>query len=482
MPKFWPPWRRAADDENGAETRAITFQDVWGAGTDVSTAATSTSMERALTLAPVYAATSLIGDLVSACPMHAYRKVGPTRTELDPQPGLVTDPSIHGTNVDWVHRAVVSMALRGNAYGLITSTDSRQYPRQIEWMHPDYVTVQNNLYEGPPVWRYKGFLVDPSLMVHVPYYTMPGQVLGLSPIKAYALSVDVGLFAESFGRDYFRNGSIPAGILKTEQRIDDEARADVIKARFKRDAARREPVVLGSGLDYKPITVAPDESQFLQTMRATASTIAAIYHLRPDLIGGDGGSGSSITYANVEQQSLEIMKIALMPYIRRLEAAIFRQLPGQTYIRFDLDQFVRADIGTRYKAHSLALADGWMSKDEVRDLEDLSPMPSGLGKFAKPVAPVAAAPGLPAAPGPTGDGQPATGNGDGPAAPNATPSNGTTPSNGATPTNGAATNGAAKNGTNGTTPTRAAHNGATVVNEWADTLIGLYGRRSDPWT
>jgi HK97 family phage portal protein len=439
------PWQRRDDD--APELRAITFQDVWGAGREVSTAA-SVTPERALTLAPVYAATSLLADQVSACPLHAYRKVGAQRTELDPQPGLITEPSIYGSSVDWVHRAVISMALRGNAFGLITGRDSREYPRQIEWLHPDDVTVEDDRAEGPPKWRYRNKPIDASSLLHIPYYTVPGYIMGLSPVKAFAMAVDVGLFAAAFGRDYFRNGSVPAGILKTDQRIDDESRADVIKARFKRDAARREPVVLGSGLDYQTISVAPNESQFLQTIKATATTVATIYHLRPDLIGGEAG-GSSITYANVEQQALEIMKISLLPYIRRIESALAPLLPGSQYVRFNVDHLVRADIETRYKAHSLALTDGWMSKDEVRELEELSPMPRGLGGFPKPVAPAAPAVG------PTGDGNPANGNGTAP--------------------NGAAPAPHGPSGSNGG-PVRS----ALRLDPWGR-QISLAGRRADPW-
>lgn len=455
MPRIWPFRRPVRERVHGdPQARAITFQDLWGSGAsfqdswgsglDVS-ARTSMSMDRALSLTPVYAATSLIADLISGCPMQGYRKIGKGKVQLDPQPPLLTDPTIYGTQVDWVYRCVISMALRGNAFGLITGWDRQEYPRRIEWLHPDDVTVGDNLTEGPVQWFHRGRPVDSSLMVHIPYYSVPGFVLGLSPIKAYAMVIDTGLYAHHFGRDYFRNGSVPAGILKTDQRIDDETQADVIKARFKRNAARREPVVLGSGLDYKTIAVAPNESQFLETLRATATQVAAIYHLHPEMIGGDQGRSASITYANVEQRSMEIVKLALMPYIRRIEEALFHQLPGQQYVRFNLDSFVRADIKTRYEAHSLAITDGWMSRDEVREIEDLPPMPDGQGGFVQPAPP-------------------SSGAGDGPAtapspAPEPAPS-----SNGRAP---------ASAGTNGSSNGRR-------MSGW-DPLIALHGRRSDPW-
>jgi HK97 family phage portal protein len=450
--------------EEREEQRAITFQDVWGTGADVSTTST-VSMDKALTLSSVYSATSLIADLVSSFPTHGYRKQGEQRISLDPQPSLCSSPTVFGTSVDWTHRCVISLAMRGNAYGLITDVDDRQYPRKIEWLHPDDVTIMDNRAEGRPDWRYLGKPLDASRLLHIPYYSVPGYVLGLSPIKAYALAVDVGLFSQAFGRDYFRGGSIPAGILKTDQRIDDPEKADVIKARFKRDAARREPVVLGSGLDYQTISVAPDESQFLHTIRATATQIAAIYHLDPTLIGGEV-AGGSLTYANVEQRSLDLVKLALVPYVRRIEEALRPHLPGQQFIKFNMDAFIRPDTLNRFSAYKMALDAGWMSRDEIRALEDLPPMPHGLGKFIDPIQQaqkLAAVTGK--VTGPTGDGQPANGSSG---AANGRPS----------ATNGSSSGSSSGSGgaSNGRTP---AANGARAAG--VDELISIYGRRSDPW-
>jgi HK97 family phage portal protein len=478
----WPFSKRRPDPEpehGPVATRSITFQDLWGNGANFQdawgagwdTVSRGVSIDRALSLTPVYAATSLIADLISGCPIDIFRKSSDgSATELDPPP-LLVNPTQFGTRVDWIHRCVISLALRGNAYGLITGRDRLGYPDQIEWLHPDDVTIDDPLTEGRPQWRHRGKPIDADLIVHIPYYTVPGYVLGLSPIKAYAAVIDTGLYAHYFGRDWFRNGSVPAGILKTDQRIDDETKADVIKARFKRDAARREPVVLGSGLDYKMISVAPNESQFLDTLRLTATQIAAIYHLHPEMIGGDQGRSASITYANVEQRAMETVKLALTPYMRRIEEALFKQLPGQQFVRFNMNAFIRADIKTRYDAHASALTNGWMSKDEVRAIEDLPPMPNGLGNFPKPEPTPA-----PGTAGP--DGGPATA----PSGPG-TSGAGASSNTGAQPSSGGASPAPGRPSTNGRVPvgagTGARRNGETLGG-W-DPLIALHGRRSDPW-
>ena len=99
-----------------------------------------------------------------------------------------------------------------------------------------------------------GRQLDPAAFVHIPGYTLPGKVKGLSPITAYKLTVETGLYAQRFGRDWFVNGSTPAAVLETEDEVTQE-QAKVIKDRFKKAAKGREPVALGLGVTYKPISV-----------------------------------------------------------------------------------------------------------------------------------------------------------------------------------------------------------------------------------
>ena len=232
-------------------------------------------------------------------------------------------------------------------------------------------------------------------LLHIPWYVLPGQVLGLSPIKAFARTVETGILSERFARNFFRDDAIPSGVLETDRAVDQD-QAKTIKSRFKAAASGREPVVLGGGAKYHAITVPPDESQFLETIKANATQIASIYGVPPEMIGGM--SGSSMTYANVEQQSLNLVTHTFRPYLTKLEQHLSTLLPRPQVVRFNLDALLRADLKTRYQAHQIALkAPAFMTVDEVRELEDMGPMPkqelpepslNGLGDLeeAEPVA------------------------------------------------------------------------------------------------
>ncbi|AEM87081.1 phage portal protein [Streptomyces violaceusniger] len=370
---WWWPFRRRE------QQRAITYQDVWGSGGDPAVLRGG-SQERALRLAPVYAATRLLADSVASLPIRSYAAAGEARRPIS-TPSLFVRPAAIGTRYDWLHRAMTSLTLRGNAYGLIVAWDRTGWPSQIEWLHPDDVSIEDN-FAPHPVWYYKGRRLDEGQMFHVPAYTLPGQTLGLSPIQQFALTTDTGLLAQQFGRDWFANGSTPAAVLETDREVQAEA-ATILKARFEQAAEGRGVAVLGLGTKYKPISVPAEESQFLETIKASANQIAAIYGVPPEKIGGT--TGNSLTYSTVEQNSLDLLTWTLRPWLARLEEALSLLRPPDESVKFNADAMLRTDTLTRYRAHSIARRIGLNSIDELRALEDEQPLPDGQGQDYTPL-------------------------------------------------------------------------------------------------
>ncbi|ARF75688.1 phage portal protein [Kitasatospora albolonga] len=370
---WWWPFRRAA-------TRAITYQDVWGSGGDALQLA-GRGQERALRLAPVYAATRLLSDSVAAMPLKSYIGEGTSRLPI-PSPQIFTRPAAVGTRYDWLHRCMTSLTLRGNAYGLVVSQDVNGWPDQVEWLHPDDVHVEDNM-APVPVWFYKGRRLEPGQMFHIPAYTLPGQILGLSPIAYFATTTDTGLLAQEFGRDWFANGSTPAAVLETDKEVSKD-NAAILKARFKEAAQGRDIVALGLGTKYRPISVPANESQFLETIKASANQIAAIYGVPPEKIGGT--TGNSLTYTTVEQNSIDLLTWTLRPWLTRLEEALSTLRPAAEEAKFNADAMLRTDLLSRVKAHGMALDQGWRNRDEVRAIEDEAPLPNGLGQTYLPLS------------------------------------------------------------------------------------------------
>jgi HK97 family phage portal protein len=360
------------------EERSVSYQDVFGRGDSIE--AFGGGESRALQLVPVFASTRLLADSIASLPLQQFRRASDGSRQQMELSSLFASPSQHGTSYEWVQRAVTSLTLRGNAFGYVTQYGSSGYPSQVEWLHPDCVSVGEDSTMAPARWFVLGRPVDG--LVHIPGHVLPGRVLGLSPIRAYALTTDTGLLSQAFGRDWFANGKTPSAVLSTDQALTSD-QAETMKARFMASSKDREPIVLGAGLAYKPLMVPPEESQFLATMKATTNQIASIYGIPPEMIGGE--SGSSLTYANVEQQAINFVTYTLRPYITKLEATLSALLPRPQFVRFNVDSIIRADLKARYEAHQIGLSAGFLNRDEVRAIENRTPLPDGKGQAFAPI-------------------------------------------------------------------------------------------------
>lgn len=351
------------------------------------------SQESALTLIPVYAANRLLGDTISTLPLQSYRKIDlDTRQRMNYLPALFQALEDDGHLTDWIHRCVTSLTLRGNAIGLIVDRDGFGFPTQITWLKPGDVHCDDaNMMS--PVWYWRGVRIPTADILHIPWFTVPGKVMGLSPIEAMAAACNTGLQAQAYGSDWFANGGVPPGTFKNASKTIPPEEAQVIKRRLTAAIRTHEPIVYGNDWDYNAIAIPPEESQFLETMQATATQIAAIYGIPPEMIGGS--TGASLTYNTVEQNALQFVNFTLRPWLVKIERAFSAIMPARQYVKFNADALVRADAKSRTDLYHWALVDGWRNKDEIRALEDLDPIPNGEGQEYAPTPVDASNPSVP---------------------------------------------------------------------------------------
>lgn len=333
--------------------------------------------DRAMRLSAVWACVRVIADIVSTMPIDVYRGTGPDRAEVSPAPQLLAAPSLRVGPIEWRYQAMVSALLRGNAYGAVMA-ERNGYPTNVEWLNPDLVTVAQVRPYDPPEYSVAGIRQEPGAILHFRARTMPGSVVGLSPIDYQRQVIGVGLAAQKFGAQWFGDGAHPSAVLMSDQQINEDT-AKTIKARFiAAIKGRREPAVLGAGLKYEQIQVSANESQFLETMRYTIAEVCRIYGVPPEMIAGAvEGSGSHISYGNEEQRNLEFLKIGLSPWLSRWEEFYYGLLPQPQYVRFNPAWFLRTDTKTRFETHAIALENHFETIDEVRDLEDRAPIGNG---------------------------------------------------------------------------------------------------------
>lgn len=384
------PFRRWGWTRQGAgapERRDIGAGDVSWPVDDLASPA-AMSVEGALRLAPVFAAGRLLASSVASLPVQQYRRRGEERTKL-PLSSLFVKPSAVGTLDDWIWRAMTSLIYRGNAVGVVMERDWLEYPTRIEWLNPADVWVQDQMPMGQrgsftdPVWHYCGVELPSEDVVHIPWFTLPGRVWGLSPIAAYAVTVSTGLAAQKFTDDYFRAGGTPPGQFRNTQQVVDQKDAGIIKRRLVQAIRSHEPIVYGKDWEYTPITVSVQEAQFVEVARLSATQIAAIYGIPPEKIGGE--TGGSYTYSSPEQRQIEFIQDALLPWLTKLENHLGVLLPRGQYIKFNADALIRVDILTRHEVYEKQRLIGKNTINEIRAVEDEAPLPDGEGDTYEPL-------------------------------------------------------------------------------------------------
>jgi len=332
------------------------------------------TQDSALRLAPVYACVRVLADGVAKLPLQQYRDTGTRKVKMPPGQ-LLSQPSAYGTLYDWLFTGMTSLALHGNAYGLITARDGYGYPTSVEWLPPDLMEIEDSQPWNPvkAVFYYAGSRVNREDLVHIRAFALAGRTEAVSPLRSFQLLIESGQEALAYGDGWYRSGGFPPGTFQnTEYEVTDEQSAD-IKKKLVRAQQRREPLVFGRDWKYTPVAVPPNEAQFVEAQQLTATQIASIYGVMARKAGGI--HGDSQTYSNVAMDQLYEVTETLDPWLVRFEAALAKCLPDPQSVSFNRDARIRYDITARYGAYRTARDIGFLNVDEVRELEDREPLP-----------------------------------------------------------------------------------------------------------
>jgi HK97 family phage portal protein len=206
---------------------------------------------------------------------------------------------------------------------------------------------------------------------------VPGSPVGLSAIEFGRQAIGLGLAAEEFGARFFGDGAHPTSIISTDSEVTKE-QAEVIKERIREALQnRRDPAVLGLGLKWQQVQINPEESQFLETIKANSLTIAKFFGLASaaELIGAE--STASMTYANVSQKSLNLLTYGLRPWLRRLEDIYDDLTVRPMRIRAKVDDMLRVDPKTRVDIQSEQIRAGLRTQNELRREDNRPPVDGG---------------------------------------------------------------------------------------------------------
>ena len=360
-----------------------------------STSGKAVNERTAMQMTAVYACVRVLSEAVAGLPLHVYRyreDGSKERALKHPLYRLLHDePNPEMSSFNFRETLMGHLLLYGNAYAQIIRNGRGEvvglYPLMPAKMTVDRDSGGNLYYlysrgsdDAPEAGENGQVYLPPDQVLHIPGLGYDG-IVGYSPIAMAKNAVGLGIATEEYGAKFFANDASPSGILEHPGVLKnpDKVRESWNKL-FRGSVNSHQIAVLEEGLKYQPIGISPDQAQFLETRKFQLNEIARIFRVPPHMVGDLEKS----SFSNIEQQSLEFVKYTLEPWLMRWEQAMGRRLFTDSekesyFIRFNVEGLLRGDYESRMNGYAVARQNGWMSANDIRELENLDRIPAELG-------------------------------------------------------------------------------------------------------
>ncbi|WP_418949033.1 phage portal protein [Phascolarctobacterium faecium] len=351
-----------------------------------STAGKNVTERSSMQMTAVYSCVRVLAEAVAGLPLHLYKYTdsgGKDKALEHPLYFLLHDePNPEMTSFVFRETLMTHLLLWGNAYAQLIR-NGRGEVVGIYPLMPNRVSV-NRDDKGNIYYKYLRGLEDAHLnkenevillhseVLHIPGLGFDGLV-GYSPIAMAKNAIGMAIACEEYGAKFFANGATPGGILEHPGVVKDPERVRASwNSAFGGSANANKVAVLEEGMKYTPISISPNEAQFLETRKFQINEIARIFRVPPHMVGDLEKS----SFSNIEQQSLEFVKYTLEPWLIRWEQSLVRSLilpgdKGKYFIKFNVDGLLRGDYESRMNGYATARQNGWMSANDIRALENL---------------------------------------------------------------------------------------------------------------
>lgn len=342
----------------------------------------------------VYACVRILSETLAALPLQLYRYTagGKERVYDHPLYHLLHDePNPEMTSFIFRETLMSHLLIWGNAYAQIIR-DRLGRVQGLYPLRPDKMTVcrdeSGQIYyiytkttdENPAIKPYGQVPLRKDEVLHIPGLGFDGLV-GYSPIAMARNAVGMTMACEEYGASFFANGASPSGVLEHPGILKDPAKVrDSWNAVYQGSANAHKVAVLEEGMKYQQIGIPPEEAQFLETRKFQLNEIARLYRIPPHMIGDLEKS----SFNNIEQQSMEFVKYTLDPWVIRWEQAMQKALflpeeKKQYFLKFNVNGLMRGDYESRMTGYSIGRQNGWLSANDIREMEDMNPVPEEEG-------------------------------------------------------------------------------------------------------
>lgn len=359
-----------------------------------STSGKTVTERSAMQMTAVYSCVRILAEAIAGLPLHVYRynSDGGKAMALDHSLYrlLHDEPNPEMSSFVFRETLMTHLLLWGNAYAQIIRNGKNEivalYPLMPNKMSVDrdesghlYYTYYRGSDEAI---KNKEFAVtlQPSDVLHIPGLGFDGLV-GYSPIAMAKNAIGMAIACEEYGAKFFANGAAPGGVLEHPGTIKDPQRVrESWQSTFGGSGNANKIAVLEEGMKYTPIGISPEQAQFLETRKFQINEIARIFRVPPHMVGDLEKS----SFSNIEQQSLEFVKYTLDPWVIRWEQSIQRSLLSRDekavyFVKFNLEGLLRGDYQSRMNGYAIGRQNGWMSANDIRELENLDRIPAEDG-------------------------------------------------------------------------------------------------------
>lgn len=333
----------------------------------------------------VYACVRILSETMASLPLQVFRYTDSGKEKAADHPIyflLHDEPNPEMTSFVFRETLMGHLLLWGNAYAQIIR-DGRGNVLSLYPLLPDRITVNRTL-GGEIYYEYSSdsglAILTGTDVLHIPGLGFDG-LIGYSPIAMAKNAIGMAIATEEYGAKFFANGASPGGVLEHPGVVKDPKRVrESWNAVYQGSENAHRIAVLEEGMRFQSIGIPPEQAQFLETRKFQINEIARIFRIPPHMIGDLEKS----SFSNIEQQSLEFVKYTLDPWVVRWEQAMQKALllfseKKQYFIRFNVNGLLRGDYESRMNGYAVGRQNGWLSADDIRELEDMNKLPAGCG-------------------------------------------------------------------------------------------------------
>ena len=366
------------------EERNLSYQQVWGSGIDVSGfatwAGTVVNQKNALEIGAAYACVRLLSDTISTLPVDTFIRRDGNRLPYRPRPAWVYEPEGPGSSrIEYYKQIVVSMLLSHGAVVQILRNGNGEIVA-LQPLDPTRVDIRRN-----PATRLREFVIDGGQAVlpgedvlYIPEMRRPGSLKGVSRVDELKQTLGLAKALDEFASRYFSNGANTSGMIEFPGNLTQEQAKDLVdafEAGHKGLKKAHRPGVLSGGAKFVKTGSDGEQAQMLESRQFAVEEVARVFRCPPSMIGLN--TPGAMSYASVEHNAIQFTRYSLTPLIAAIEEAHNRLLPGDVFLRVNMDGLLRGDSATQASVFSTALQAGYMSVNDVRGLMDLRPVDGG---------------------------------------------------------------------------------------------------------